>query len=463
MKISRSRFFKVTKLCLLGSLALEGVFFVTPDAKADGYAECNQILAQDIFNRVIKSDSNASASASEAKASFYSQKDTEAFEAYKNARSEANKHGAKIDTEFHYGIIGGELGIDVNSEHQETFEEFSQKFNSAKDKYSNSSESKTSSSQNLVNNYASYVRDPGTVSAWKDCVTKTKETNLYAFASRDQAGKTYVNVIWVPGALAGTLPSIPISFVTDDEAGGVNIHAKPEEQVAMGSGRNFAVSCGTKCDNGFQVIVNGTLKNAAGAATNSFTSSVDVPPLKLPEPPPPVPTEAQEMMNILATKGKVIANADPLAVELRNRETGSSQRGFDIGMAAAEGQTLPGPGKQKIHDELSLAEQIGFSKAVDFSLERNNYFELAAKGAYIAKTDPKVAEARTINPSVFYWLGFDIATGIFGDPALGAKGNTLTGSGSLKIRDSLSVDGQRGFDASVKLHLGPPPLPRRGS
>jgi hypothetical protein len=62
---------------------------------------------------------------------------------------------------------------------------------------------------------------------------------------------------------------------------------------------------------------------------------------------------------------------------------------------------------------------------------------------------------------VFYWLGFDIATGIFGDPALGAQGNTATGPGSLKTRDSLSADGLKGFNASMALHLGPPPLRRQ--
>ena len=36
--------------------------------------------------------------------------------------------------------------------------------------------------------------------------------------------------------------------------------------------------------------------------------------------------------------------------------------------------------------------------------------------------------------SVLFLLGYDIATGIFGDPALGARGNTLTGPGSLGIR-----------------------------
>ena len=31
--------------------------------------------------------------------------------------------------------------------------------------------------------------------------------------------------------------------------------------------------------------------------------------------------------------------------------------GFDIGLAAAEGQTAPGPGKQRIHDSLTLEQR----------------------------------------------------------------------------------------------------------
>jgi hypothetical protein len=80
--------------------------------------------------------------------------------------------------------------------------------------------------------------------------------------------------------------------------------------------------------------------------------------------------------------------------------------------------------------------------------------ELAAKGFAIAERDPIVAAARfSGEPDAFYLLGFDIATGIFGDPALGALGNTAMGPGSLKFRDSLNAAGQRGFDASVKFHL----------
>jgi hypothetical protein len=156
----------------------------------------------------------------------------------------------------------------------------------------------------------------------------------------------------------------------------------------------------------------------------------------------------------LAVRGAAIAEQDPLSAELRRRARNDiSRRGFDIGMAAAQGNTMPGPGKQAIHDALNGIEQAAYDAAVSFSLQRNRNAQLAATGAAIAQADPGVAQARTADPDVFYWLGFDIATGIFGDPASGALGNTATGPGSLGIRDALSAPAQRGFNAAVALHL----------
>lgn len=180
-------------------------------------------------------------------------------------------------------------------------------------------------------------------------------------------------------------------------------------------------------------------------------------------PPTPMPTMQKGRTDILAARGEVLANEDPLAMELRDREPiGPSRRGFFIGMGAAEGQTLPGPGKDKFGAELPDAEQAGYSRGVRFSVDRNRNFDVAARGAAIARAVPAVAQARTTNPSVFYWLGFDIATGLFGDPALGGLGQTAWGPGKQKIYDSLGDDEKLGFDASKKLHLGPPPLPRQG-
>ena len=49
-------------------------------------------------------------------------------------------------------------------------------------------------------------------------------------------------------------------------------------------------------------------------------------------------------LNALAAKGEAIANEDPLALELRNQQPeGPARRGFDLGMAVAEGADLARP------------------------------------------------------------------------------------------------------------------------
>jgi hypothetical protein len=121
-------------------------------------------------------------------------------------------------------------------------------------------------------------------------------------------------------------------------------------------------------------------------------------------------------------------------------------------MGAAVGQQEWGPGKEKVLASLNPAEQQGFKVAVSFSLDRNRNPQFASIGAAIAQADPVVASARTSDPEVRAWLGFDIASGIFGDPAKGAL-NKTSGLQSLAIRERLSLPGQRGFDASKQLHL----------
>src|SRR6185369_10291667 len=80
----------------------------------------------------------------------------------------------------------------------------------------------------------------------------------------------------------------------------------------------------------------------------------------------------------LAPRGAELAQLDPLAAELRNQQFNEDARfGFDIGMAAAEGDTADGPGKQKMHDSLAANEKRGFASAVAFSLERNRNAKLA--------------------------------------------------------------------------------------
>ena len=164
----------------------------------------------------------------------------------------------------------------------------------------------------------------------------------------------------------------------------------------------------------------------------------------------------------LAAKGRAIADVNPLVAALRDAEPeGPMRTGFDIGMGAWLGHTADGPGKQALGRALTPAEQLGFADAAVFSVQWNNNAGFAAVGASIADQDPDVAAARAkargASPdglrAALYWLGFDIATGIFGDPALGAQGNTLIGPGSEKIRATLGPDGHQGFNDSLAFNV----------
>jgi hypothetical protein len=156
----------------------------------------------------------------------------------------------------------------------------------------------------------------------------------------------------------------------------------------------------------------------------------------------------------LAPAGAALADSDPLMSALRDRQPdGPARHGFDVGIAATGKDTQWGPGKQRILDSLPAAGQEGFKVASSFAMDRNRNPQLAAVGATIAANDPAVAAARTLDPDARYWLGFDIASGLFGDPALGSEGSKSTGQGSQRIQAGLSPPAQKGFIASTKFHL----------
>lgn len=155
-----------------------------------------------------------------------------------------------------------------------------------------------------------------------------------------------------------------------------------------------------------------------------------------------------------AISGRAIASDDPMLSRLRRRQPdGLIRRGFDIAVAVTDKQTQWGPGKQKILDSLQPAEQEGFKVAASYILDRDRNTELVATGASIAEADALVGQMRNKVPDVRYWLGFDIASALFGNPALGGAGHKSMGPGAEKIRDELSTISQKGFNDSVQLHL----------
>jgi len=173
-----------------------------------------------------------------------------------------------------------------------------------------------------------------------------------------------------------------------------------------------------------------------------------------PAPPPDRPTPPAQDLDALAARGAAIAQANVLANELREQiPDGPARRGFDIGMASYENQTVPDRINGAAGQQLDPATYEGFRLAQAFSLNWNRSVDLAVIGAMIARDDPVIARARDAEADAFYHLGFDIATGLYGDRKRGARGNTATGPGAFAIGDQLPEAGQRGFNASTALNI----------
>jgi hypothetical protein len=151
--------------------------------------------------------------------------------------------------------------------------------------------------------------------------------------------------------------------------------------------------------------------------------------------------------------GATVTDGNLLASALRQRQSAGNRRGFNIGVGAAAGQTAWGNQLQRIGDALTPGEKEAFMVAISFALDWNRNANLAAVGARIAEANDQVSPARSANPDPRFALGFDIASGLYGAPALGAAGNSAMGPGAQAIRNGLGAIAQKGFDEGVR-HYG---------
>lgn len=159
-------------------------------------------------------------------------------------------------------------------------------------------------------------------------------------------------------------------------------------------------------------------------------------------------------LETVAVRGEGLSANDEFVTQILGRITEpNARRGFFIGLGAWGANTAPGPGKQRFHDALIAAEQRGFELAAAYALPHNKYAALLNVGAVINAADAEVAAARSADTDGFFWLGFDIASGLFGDPAAGSQGQKVFGAEAGAIRESLNAAGQRGFNSSMQLHL----------
>jgi hypothetical protein len=146
------------------------------------------------------------------------------------------------------------------------------------------------------------------------------------------------------------------------------------------------------------------------------------------------------------------------------------RRGFDIGIAIAEGSSFYGPGQKAVRDSLlRIAKVNGFDSAIELQYERTKQKQLLEglekmagfartlsttnrtlleslnrQGDSMASVDPQVSAARSLKSDPNYRWGFNIGSAI-------AKGSSMDGPGQMRIRDMLY---QNGSGTTYQLNAG---------
>lgn len=266
----------ILRLFLLSILALSAV------ARANDEGDrCDAILQQDLFNRVSNS-TNAKASERAAfEEHVFSLTDTEAYAEYEKAFASSKAQATSGATEFHYGVIGGELEFSHSYDRKLSQQDFSKTFNKAKEQHEKNVSSSSARDTSLISLYQSSVRDPASVKAWENCMTSSRAgPGLIAYGYRDPRGSPYIVVIWAPGSFAASTPVIDVKFGVTDT--GMSIEGGDGKvQVATGSGASYPIRFSAAGDrralaDGFAVLVNGELKSG-GKLIQSFHAEATVP------------------------------------------------------------------------------------------------------------------------------------------------------------------------------------------
>jgi hypothetical protein len=252
--------------------------------------DCNAILIGDLTNKILSSSTDARSSSEMLRQQIFTKEEDEAFAIYDREYKNAIKQSQSGGVELNVALWGGKGEFAASYERELTGKDFSQAYNKKKNEYKSDVSQMKSTTTALASSYASYIRDPNTIEAWKACVTRNETPGLYAFGSRDESGTPFINVVWAPGYFAGESPSIEVMFVPP--RGAKIATARPKVEVALGSGESFLVET-PKPNAGFMVQVNGR-RMKGEKIMNSFTAKAEIPPFPPPKPKDPIATPVKQ-------------------------------------------------------------------------------------------------------------------------------------------------------------------------
>jgi len=201
--------------------------------------------------------------------------ESQAYDKYSSSYDQASEAGGGGGFTV-FGVFGvsGSGGVKKKLSREEFREvyRYMKSLNASTDSYD------WSNSTSSTSVYASYIRDPNTIDAWRQCVTRKPLPGLYAYGSRDESENAYVQVVWSPGDFSGIAPAIDVEFPAQP-----TFRINPARaRVAIGSGKSFAVETPNP-NRALEVHVNGVYRDkGTGEELGSFSTIAKIPPAELP-------------------------------------------------------------------------------------------------------------------------------------------------------------------------------------
>ena len=162
---------------------------------------CNAVLVGDLFNKTTTSSSEAETEI--ATREFFSMGQSEAFNQYKKFLQKKSSESLGITARFI--VKGFPVGADADGRGQRemTEEEFKSEFEKWKSVVRE--EIKDTRDYKLQNYYSSYVRDPQSIEAWRQCVDgQMADGGLATYGTRDGSNQPVLRILWKSPFLLAT-------------------------------------------------------------------------------------------------------------------------------------------------------------------------------------------------------------------------------------------------------------------
>ncbi|CAN1209175.1 hypothetical protein TUMEXPCC7403_03065 [Tumidithrix helvetica PCC 7403] len=237
-----------------------------------GIEACNSVLAGDLFNKSISSVTQEQNYVSSL--SFFHMGEGEAFTTYQKWASKNGGENLNIGARF--PVQGFPVGVDIGGNGRRAFisSEFRQEYSRWKDETSFSQQDRESFS--FTSHFATFVRDPNTIEAWRDCVDRVssnQQASINGYGFRDESGNAFIRIKWNPGPIL----ILDKAFLNIDTFGETSIGGTFHKNFRLSNGDSlFPVI--TNEDTSFTVLVNVTIRDGdTNEQKSQFSADIVIP------------------------------------------------------------------------------------------------------------------------------------------------------------------------------------------